>query len=350
MVVKWLMLGKIGKYNIPKGDFFILRESFPALRRTVLKDFHTILSREGFLNHVDHRKTTHEFERNGRIVSFFSADDDSKIHGPQSDFFWINEATAVKLDTFHNLNWRCNNFAFLDYNPLDPESWVRSLEEGNVMDKEDISLDVSTIHDNKHLSDQQVKAIMSIKDDELRNVYLKGEWTKLTGLVFPNFTIVDDFPNDYDKRYYAIDFGWIHPFVMLEFRQQGNNVYIKELVHQSEYEYTELDDHILYLQGCKGAADSADPRSIKSLRDKGLRIKAVKKPKIVESIRLVRSHNLFITRDSEATIKQLKAYKRKKNADGEYIENPIEFNDDAADAIRYGISTFSKRNVFSFID
>lgn len=70
MVVRWLMFGKIGDMTIPTGDFFILRESFPALRRTVLKDFITILDSENFYEFVEHRKTTHEFERQGRIVSF----------------------------------------------------------------------------------------------------------------------------------------------------------------------------------------------------------------------------------------------------------------------------------------
>ena len=65
MVVRWLMYGKLGPHHIPKGDFFILRESFPALRRTVLKEFHMILALEGLLEYVEHKKTTNEFVREG---------------------------------------------------------------------------------------------------------------------------------------------------------------------------------------------------------------------------------------------------------------------------------------------
>ena len=104
IAVRWLIYGKIGSRLIETGDFFILRESFPALRRTVLKDFINILSREGLMQYVDHVRTTNEFKRHGRTVSFFSADDESKIHGPQNTIFWINEATAVTKNTFDQLN------------------------------------------------------------------------------------------------------------------------------------------------------------------------------------------------------------------------------------------------------
>ena len=81
----------------------------------------------------------------------------------------------------------------------------------------------------------------------------------------------------------------------------------------------------------------------------GFRIKAVKKPKIVESIRKVRDHNLFITRSSEATIKQISSYKRIKNADDEYLEEPQKFGDDAAVVIRYGIITYSRKSIIKII-
>ena len=350
MVVRWLMYGKIGDMIIPTGDFFILRESFPALRRTVLKDFIKILSAENFLPFVEHRKTTNEFERHGRIVSFFSADDENKIHGPQPTMFWINEATAVKYNIFFQLNIRCELFCFLDYNPIDPSTWPKQMEEGELdVDLEDIALDISTVHDNDYLSEQQMKAILGIKDPELKDVYLKGHWTKLTGLVFPDFTIVDHLPEVYDKRYYSIDFGWVHPFVMLEFRQIDKDIYIHEHVFASEYDYNELKPIEAILNGVRGCADSADPRSIKAMRDLGFKVKAVKKPKIVESIRKVREHNLFITRASEGTIKQVSTYKRIKNANDEYVEEPQKFGDDAPDCIRYGITSFSNRSIIKLV-
>ena len=350
IAVRWLMYGKVGNIDIPTGDFFILRESFPALRRTVLKDFHMILSREGFLPFVNHIKTTNEFERQGRRVSFFSSDDDSKIHGPQNTIFWINEATAVNESVFNNLIWRCKHFCFLDYNPLDPNSWIRlKIEFIRMKRKGDVSLDVSTVYDNPYLSDEQMNEILDIQDPELRDVYLKGNWTKLTGLVFPDFKIVDKLPEVYEKRYFAIDFGWVDPFVLLEFRQIDNDVYIHEHIYESQFQYEELSKHRIYFSSFRGCADSADPRSINSLRLQGFKVKAIKKPKIVESVRKVRSHNLFITRASENTIKEIRTYKRQKDKDDNVLEEPAPGNDHAMDCIRYGITHFSRKSLVKLL-
>jgi len=224
------------------------------------------------------------------------------------------------------------------------------MELGNLdVPLDDISLDISTVYDNEHLSDEQMKSILGIKDIELQEVYLKGHWTKITGLVFPDYQIVDKLPEVYEKRYFAVDFGWVHPFVLLEFRQTDKDVYIHEHVFESEFDYNNLNTVRAILNGVRGCADSADPRSINSLREMGFRVKAVKKPKIVESIRKVRDHNLFITRSSEATIKQIASYKRIKNADDEYLEEPQKFGDDAPDAIRYGIITYSRKSIIKIV-
>ena len=349
IAVRWLMYGKVGNKSIPEGDFFILRESFPALRRTVLKDFHMILSREGFLPFVNHIKTTHEFTRQGRTVSFFSSDDDSKIHGPQNTIFWINEATAVKESVFNNLIWRSKAFCFLDYNPLDPDSWIRhKLEEDRMKRKGDVSLDVSTVYDNPHLSKEQMDEILDIQDPELRNVYLKGNWTKLTGLVFPHYTLIDHLPEDYKKRYYGLDFGWKDETALVECRQKGNDIYIKEIVYESELQYNVLADRInTELPGVRGVADSSSPRSINDLQNKGVRLSPSKKgpDSIIQGIQHVRTHNLFITRDSENLLKELHTYKFMKDKDGNETNKPIDYMNHLADAMRYAITHFSRKGL-----
>jgi len=354
LAVRWLMYGKVGSMDIPTGDFFILRESFPALRRTVLKDFITILSREGFLPYVNHIKTTNEFTRHNRTVSFFSADDESKIHGPQNTIFWINEATAVKYNVFNQLIFRCSQFCFLDYNPNDPDSWVKTkIEDERMLQDKDVSLDVSVVYDNPHLSDAQLKEIESIKDQELREVYLKGNWTKLTGLIYPNFEIVNELPEEFEKRYYGVDFGWIDPTALVEVRQQGNNIFVKEHIYESKYDYPQLAAHIhAYIPACRGAADSAAPRAIDTLRKHGIKVKAAKKgpDTIVTGIQHVRTHNIFVTSDSVNLIKELKSYKWKlkpdadtREGDDKYIQKPNDEYNHLCDALRYAVTTLRKK-------
>jgi len=353
LAVRWLIYGKIGNLEIPEGDFFILRESFPALRRTVLKDFMTILSREGLMQYVNHVKTTNEFKRKGRTISFFSADDESKIHGPQNTIFWINEATSVNESVFNNLIWRCKEFCFLDYNPLNPESWVKKLEDERMPERGDVSLDISTVHDNKFLSQAQMDEIMAIKDKDLREVYLKGNWASLSGLIFPDWTLVDCLPAVYEKRYFGIDFGWIDPTVIVECVQIGSDVYINEVAYKSQMTLDEMADIcIKELAGVRGVGDSASPLHIAHLQKSMVKIRPAKKgpDSLLKGINMVKLHNIHITKDSVNVIKDFKSYKWQKDPEGRLIDSkPVDYMNHGPDAVMYAISHFGRRTGIKFV-
>ena len=82
----WLVSGYIGKEYTPRGVFYIVRATFPALRSTVLKEFLNMLDEYGFSRYVQHVKSTHEFLYEGREIHFFSTDDEQKLKGRQNTF------------------------------------------------------------------------------------------------------------------------------------------------------------------------------------------------------------------------------------------------------------------------
>ena len=197
-----------------------------------------------------------------------------------------------------------------------------------------------------------MKAIQNIKDDELRNVYLKGNWTKLSGLIFPHYTIVDDLPSTYKKRYWGLDFGWKDETALVECRQSGNDIYIKEHIYESELNYNDLAETIhTELYNIRGVADSASPRSINDLQRKGVRVSPSKKGRdsIIQGIQHVRTHNLFITRDSENLLKELRTYKFEKDKDGNETNKPIDYMNHLCDSMRYAITHFSKKSIINII-
>jgi len=353
MAVRWLMYGKIGNINLPRGDFFVLRESFPALRRTVLKDFEMILSHEGFMPYVNHVKTTHEFKRQNRTISFFSADDESKIHGPQNSIFWINEATAVPEKVFNQLIFRCSHFCFLDYNPNDPQSWIKEkIEEERMIKDKDVSLDISTVHDNPFLSEAQLKEILKIKDMDLRNIYLKGNWAELSGLIFKDFKLIDSLPIDYEASRFGIDFGWVDPTTLIEIRKKGTDLYLHEHLYAPEITSNILAD-ICHerIHGTKAIADSASPLQIQELRNRGVRVKGAKKgpDSLIKGIINMKSYNLYVTKSSINLIKELRTYKWQKDKEDKLIDKkPIDVYNHAIDAARYALSDMTKAK-FSFL-
>ncbi len=64
---------------------------------------------------------------------------------------------------------------------------------------------------------------------------------------------------------------------------------------------------------------------------------------------MVKSMPLFITRRSTNIIKEIKSYKWKTDKDGKVLDEPVKFNDDAMDAMRYAIYTrmFKPKLVFA---
>jgi phage terminase large subunit len=54
---------------------------------------------------------------------------------------------------------------------------------------------------------------------------------------------------------------------------------------------------------------------------------------------MVKSIPLFITRRSTNLIKEIKSYKWKIDKDGKVLDEPVKFNDDGLDALRYAIFT-----------
>jgi phage terminase large subunit len=352
MAVRWLMYGKIGNLSIPSGDFFILRESFPALRRTVLKDFEMILSHEGFMPYVNHIKTTHEFKREKRTISFFSADDESKIHGPQNTIFWINEATAVPEKVFNQLIFRCSHFCFLDYNPNNPESYIKHrIENDRMLNDKDVSLDISTVYDNPFLTKAQFKEILKIKDQDLRKIYLQGAWAELSGLIFPNVELIDTLPIDFEAQRFGIDFGWVDPTTLIEVRKKDNNLYLHEHLYSPEVTNNKLAD-ICHenINGSKAIADSASPLQIKELVNRGIRVRPAKKgpDSLLKGINTMKSYNLFVTKSSINLIKEFKTYKWQKDKEDNIIQKPIDDYNHGIDAARYAISDITKRK-FAFL-
>jgi phage terminase large subunit len=79
----------------------IVRETFPSLRGSVLKDFFEILYTLELYNEKNHNKTEHIYTfDNGSKVEFFSTDSEQKIRGRKRDILYCNEANELSEEVF----------------------------------------------------------------------------------------------------------------------------------------------------------------------------------------------------------------------------------------------------------
>jgi phage terminase large subunit len=63
----------------------------PALRRSVVKDFRDIMNSLGIWNGDNWHDTNKQYTfDSGSVISFFSADDESKLRGVKADWTWVD--------------------------------------------------------------------------------------------------------------------------------------------------------------------------------------------------------------------------------------------------------------------
>jgi phage terminase large subunit len=106
----WSLLQMIVVYCIsnPRKTVSIVRKSFPSLKKTVMKDFFSILKENDIYDVKSHNKTDSTYIFPGTLseVQFFSLDDSQKIRGSKRDLLFMNEANEIDYESFQQLNFR----------------------------------------------------------------------------------------------------------------------------------------------------------------------------------------------------------------------------------------------------
>lgn len=273
---------------------------------------------------------------NGSIIEFTSYQDEQDAKSGKRDYLFLNEANGIAYAIFRQLYLRTRIRTFIDYNPS-ARFWVHE----HLIGRKDVKLIISDHRHNPFLSKEEHEKIESIDDPEFFKVYARGLTGVLQGLVYRNWQIVDEMPKIWSGRWRGLDFGFSnHPSVMLDVMLSNGELWVDELF----YETGMLNEHIFDTAKENGVsvadeiiADSAEPKSIAELQNKGLRVEAaIKGPDSVKvGIDVLKTYKINITRRSVDTRKEIASYRWKTGSDGTPINEPIKFNDHAMDALRY---------------
>jgi len=123
--------------NIDKNkDILIFRNTFSDLRKTIIKDFEKILRKYELFEPDKYRKSTPvSYNLFGNMI-YFTGLDGAGAHGERHDIIWGNEGMELNFDDFRQLNQRCNEAFFLDYNPYYTEHWIYS----NILTRQILSI------------------------------------------------------------------------------------------------------------------------------------------------------------------------------------------------------------------
>jgi phage terminase large subunit len=289
-----------------------------------------------------------------RGIRTSSGDQTANLKSLQGVTTWILDEAEELTDetTFDKINLSIRqkgkqNRVILILNPATKEHWIykrffedRGVQEGFNGIKDDTTYIHTTYLDNiDNLDDSfinEVKRIELTNPEKYKHQILGGWLNKAEGVVYSNWRI-DEF-KEVSKSIYGQDFGFsIDPttLVQVSIDKEKKIVYAKELLYKAGLTTTEIYTYNNRFCGANNLiiADSAEPRLISELKQRGLNIKGIDKPKIIDRIALLQDYQIIIDKDSINLIKELNNYvwHDKKS------ETPIDDYNHLLDALGYAV-------------
>lgn len=326
------------------------------MKRTVIRDYKKICKDWGIINNEDEfnrSESKHEYP-NGSYIDFLGADVNDVGKGFRRDILYINEADKMNVETAVQFISR-SKLTIIDYNP-DNRFWGYDfINENNFI--------TLTFEDNEYLPEQEVKSILNYKERGFRDTNLKdlfaesnikskywanrwrvygmGMLGMLDGVVFENWSKIQNVPQGAELLAYGIDWGFsIDPTTLVEVYRWNGKLVINERIYQTGL----LNHQLINLMNQFGIrrdviiiCDSADPKSIQELRNAGYYAMPCTKGQdsVTQGISKLQEFELLITEASYNTIKEFENYTWKKNANNESIGIPVDAFNHSIDPIRY---------------
>jgi len=281
-------------------------------------------------------------------------------------WIWVEEATELREADVDILDDRLRGKLpdglyyqiTLTFNPVSASHWIKRKYWD--YDSADIYKCHTAYLDNRFI-DESYSRRMEMRreqDPEGYKVYGLGEWGETGGLILANYQIEDltlEFER-YEKIVYGHDFGFNHADACLEIGFKDDEMYILRELYAHEKDMSEIILILDTMQVDKHKTmwcDSAEPDRIQMLRKAGYNAKPVKKEagSVKAQIDYLKQHKIHINGGCLNTIKEIQQWKWKKdNTSGLYLDEPIDFQDDAMAALRYAIEEYRRNTKLKTFD
>lgn len=266
---------------------------------------------------------------------------------------WIEEATELTQSDFEIIDDRLRGELpkgqfyqiRLTFNPVSSSHWIKK----HFFDRadSDVFTHHSTYKDNRFIDDAYYWRMERRKevDPDGYRIYGLGEWGEVGGLILTNY-VIEDFdtsPERFDYMVNSQDFGYNHADCIGEVGFKDGELYLCREIYEFEKdtgELIELADKRGFNKSLTMWCDSAEPDRIKMWRKAGYKARGVKKePNSVRAqIDYLKLHKIHIHPSCINTIKEIQQWKWKKNEKtNEYLDEPVNFFDDAMAMLRYSI-------------
>ncbi len=320
----------------------IVSESFPHLKRGVMRDFLLIMEEHGYFKDELWNKTdyTYTFET-GSKIEFFSADQPGKVRGPRRDRLFVNEANNIPYEAFDQLEVRTKEFIYLDWNPTS-EFWFYD----KLKQRDDVEHIILTYLDNEGLDEEIIKSIEQHKPNKnWWKVYGEGQLGEVEGKIYTDWKIIDEIPHEARLERRGLDFGYSNdPTAVVDIYKYNDGYILDEVLYRKGLSNRQIADYLLELPDVITMADSAEPKSIDEIKSYGVPIMGAKKGQgsVLQGIQFVQDQRISMTKRSVNLIKCYRNYLWKTDRNGKILNVPEHAFSDPLDAVRYGFNGYKE--------
>lgn len=327
-------------------------QSFPHLKGGALRDFEDFVYPHFKGEIKQYHKTDHIFTfKSGSRLEFKVFETEMKARGAKRKRLFVNEANSFDWMIFFQLNSRAQQ-SIIDYNPS-----VRFWAHEKLIGEPNTEVIYSDHRHNPFLTKEkhaEIEAYYNFEtgkgDLELFKVYSRGITGNVTGVIFPNWEMIDedDFPaNDALEWVFCVDFGYTNdPTALMKVALVGNTLFVKELAYETGLPAINIIQ-IARAHGFKPEISPLycehDPDMIRDLRHHGAPYADFARKgqgSINAGIELLKRYDVKYPSSSRNLHRERGMYvweKDKKTGDETNI--PVDNNNHTFDAIRYGAYT-----------
>lgn len=283
-------------------------------------------------------------------------DDAEKVKSlAEVEEIWIEELTEISLDDFTTLDLGLRGAGqkriICSCNPIN--SWVREYffePDGKTLkNPEDVYYLHTTYLDNRFRGPQfdRVMERLRERDPQRYKRDAKGEWVDFEGLIYSDYTIIDAWPEAVKSWAYGTDFGYNDPMATVRIALHERKWWIDEILYEtgldSEAVNVEWSRRMGEHRGKKNICDSSRPEMIAYLGARGWNVHPSHKGKgsVRDGISLLQSYPMMITRRSVNWLREVTGYTWIADRKGNIIDEPVDYDNHAMDATRYGAEEFA---------
>lgn len=277
-------------------------------------------------------------------------------------WIWIEEATELTEADIDILDDRLRgaldnpNLYYqitFTFNPVSATHWLKAKYFD--IQHPDVMTHHSTFEDNRFIDDgfRRRMEMRKARDPDGYRVYGLGEWGEVGGLILSNWEVkeISQDLTDWQRLSIGQDFGFNHANAILLLAEKDEDIYILKESYIHEKDTTEIIQSVdgRFPKDVPMWCDSAESDRVHTWQNAGYAARKVSKEKVTgttyvkNQIDWLKQRRIFVHPSCTNTIKELGQWKwRYDKQRSIYLDEPVDFMDDAIAALRYGIEPWRK--------